>query len=474
MRVLPIVAVFLLLVSLVSAGELSDFYFHSGPRAGTLTSAAPLPLYDADPQHLWNRLFAAFYIRPRVIPANDGEPEFIRYEGGDVIEFLAWGKTEYWSSEDVFAKINPLLDEFLDQHGTALIGDPLKRALFQHDVWAVYDHLIGLNIRRLGDKPTRDRRTLLCDKLAHMVKQLALSADELNALPDTYTLAVKSGAWDSQHEFDASRNYLPSGLLENRDEWVEIDFHQPKVSSDISARFITLHARSLRGRSYYRIFYRFPEGRQQVLDYLKRLDENGIDWKQAANNGFVRMGNDVPQIPVGTEVVLLQFMMSLDNELRPTPTKVVESFQFRAYANLDGAIEPPTNTGVGVNVLDYRLKRHLLFDNYKHGGLEREPEAMPQYRVAIDGNSYKAPDWGFADKTVLFQQCVDCHMSRNLDRLGVASIPSIIHSGGFDAGAQMGVVHPVEPGNEHIRGERVAKYKSHEEGFRRLLEFLDE
>ncbi|MEX0724902.1 MAG: hypothetical protein WEB58_07205 [Planctomycetaceae bacterium] len=471
---LSFLASVLTMTSPLSAGDISTYYHHTGPLAGTLKDDSPLPLFDDDPSHLWNRLFAAFYIRPRVIPAGDGQPEVTRFEGGDVIEFLAWGKTEYWSSAEVFDKVNPLLDEFLTNDGAMLISDPLKRSLFQHDVWAVYDHLIDHNIRRTADKPTRARRNILCEKFARILRRLALPKSELASLPDTYTLAVASGAFVPTHDFDAGRDYLPFGLLDKPDEWVEVDFHQPRVSSDISERFITLHARSLRGRSYYRIFYRFPEGRRQVLDYLKQLDEKGIDWKQAANNGFVRMGKDAPAIPVGTEVVLLQLMMSLDDELKPVPTRVVESFQFRAYANIDGAIEPPTNTGVGINVLDYRMKRHLLFDGLKRGGLEREPEGMPQYRVAIDGNSYKAPDWGFADKTVLFQQCVDCHMSRNLDHLGVASIPSIIHSGGFDAGAQMGVVHPVEASQSHIRGERVAKYKSRHETFRRMLEFLGE
>ena len=155
-------------------------------------------------------------------------------------------------------------------------------------------------------------------------------------------------------------------------------------------------------------------------------------------------------------------------------TKIVESFQFRVFRNIDGGSEPPTNTGVGINVLDYRLKRHLLFDRQRVGGLEREPEGMPQYRVAVDGLKGTAPDWGFADKSVLFQQCVDCHMSRRNDRLGVASIPSIIHSGGFDAGAQMGVVHPLTSTESGLTGQRVAKYKSRHESFRRMLEHLGE
>jgi hypothetical protein len=63
-------------------------------------------------------------------------------------------------------------------------------------------------------------------------------------------------------------------------------------------------------------------------------------------------------------------------------------------------------------------------------------------------------------------------MGRKLERLGVASIPSIVHSGGFDAGAQMGVAHPLDPSEADAPALRVAKFKSRHESFRRLLEHL--
>jgi hypothetical protein len=471
----PMLVVFLVIGSrIVSGDDLNSFYHHDGPLKGTLKSDQPLPLYDANREHLWNRMFAAFYIRPRLMPQKDVQPPVTCYEGGDAIEFLAWGKTEYWSSAEAAHRVTPLLDEFLDQRGERLHSDTLKRAVFQHDLWAVYDHLIDQNIKRRGDLATRKRRDELCEKLAQCLRRLALSTDEIASLPDTYAAAVKSGEFVPNHDFDPHRHYLPHHLLDDPETWVEIDFHQPQVHEDISDRFVTLHAESLQGRSYYRIFYRFPKGRGQVVDYLKELETKGIDWRHAANNGFVATRKDAPAIPLGTEVVLLQLMMTMDDQLRPVPTKIVESFQFRVFRNLDGSPNPYTNTGAGVNILDYRMKRHRLFNHLKAGGLEREPEAMPQYRVAIDGIKATAPDWGFAGKEILFQQCVDCHMSPRLDRLGVASVPSIINSGGFDSGAQIGVAHPLEPHESDVTGKRVAKYKSRHESFRRLLEHLGE
>ncbi|MBC7819494.1 MAG: hypothetical protein IAG10_21640, partial [Planctomycetaceae bacterium] len=201
------------LASPIYGEDLHAFFHADGPLAGTLKNDRPLPLYDGNPQHLWNRMFSAFYIRPRPLPATDGQPATTRFEGGDVIEFLAWGKTEYWSAKDVFEKVNPLLDEFLQRSGETSLPDPLKRAVFQHDLWAVHDHLIDQNIKRTADRATRVRRDVLCGKLAKCMQRLALSAAEVAELPDTYALAIQSGAFASRHDFVAERNYLPPGLL---------------------------------------------------------------------------------------------------------------------------------------------------------------------------------------------------------------------------------------------------------------------
>ena len=69
---------------------LDSSYFLEGELAGSLKSERPLPLYNADPQSLANRLFAAFYIRTSEIPSKRGGTPLRRIEGGDGIDFLAW------------------------------------------------------------------------------------------------------------------------------------------------------------------------------------------------------------------------------------------------------------------------------------------------------------------------------------------------------------------------------------------------
>lgn len=73
----------------VAESEPNGWYYHDGPLAGSLKSDKPLPLFDGDADHLWNRLFAAFDIRKSHLAEKPGGRPLTRVEGGDVIEFLA-------------------------------------------------------------------------------------------------------------------------------------------------------------------------------------------------------------------------------------------------------------------------------------------------------------------------------------------------------------------------------------------------
>ena len=68
------------------------------------------------------------------------------------------------------------------------------------------------------------------------------------------------------------------------------------------------------------------------------------------------------------------------------------------------------------------------------------------------------------------ERCADCHMSPKADRTGAHSMPSIVHMGGFDAGAQPGIVHPLDPDEAGLRCQRAARWKTQHETNRRLLE----
>jgi hypothetical protein len=87
------------------------------------TSSARRPgLYDANPNHLWNRIHEQFHVRI----APDGS----RY-GFDTVDPLLWRETQYLVRGPSAGRAVRVLDEFLASNGERMIRDPLKRAVFR-------------------------------------------------------------------------------------------------------------------------------------------------------------------------------------------------------------------------------------------------------------------------------------------------------------------------------------------------------
>ncbi len=91
-------------------------------------------VYDRDAQHLWNRLYEALLIR--VGP--DG-----RTYGRDRFEPLLWLGSKHLLEGPSHDRAVKLLNEFREMRGEKLIEDPLKRAVFQRDLWLVFCWLQG-------------------------------------------------------------------------------------------------------------------------------------------------------------------------------------------------------------------------------------------------------------------------------------------------------------------------------------------
>jgi hypothetical protein len=464
--IVPWLAAVVLLTAGVTVAQDASLYHTSGDLAGSLKGTQALPIYDPDPGHPWNRLFTALYTRPSRLPSRSGGPMVARTEGGDVLEFLGWARTTYWSDASVSDRLRPLLEQFVAKRQEALITDPVKRVLFQNDLWAVHDFLVSQNMERFGSREDHARRTNLAALLARAVRALALPAAQFGRLPNNYQAAIDSRAFPGSHEFDPGREYLPPNLLTRPDEWIELDFFQPNLHEDIEGRFLMLHTRHFSGRSLFRVFYRWPGGRKPLDEYLKYVGEVGIDWKQAAQDGFIRLKPGLRQIPTGTEVGLVQYLVALDADLRPTPTPLVQSVRIRTFKNSDGSPDPETHSGRGMNVYEYALRRRLLFDGMKHGGLEREPNDLQQYRLVFQGA--RSPDWGpIGRQQTVRDQCVTCHTGQGQ---GVYSLVTLINQGGFDGGAMLGVAHTLDPGKPSPHVARALRWKTRHETYRRLVE----
>src|SRR5215208_4104368 len=87
-------------------------------------------VYDADAGHLWNRLYRRLYLRT----ARDGK-EY----GRDELDPLLWITTGHLLGGESQAQASACLAEFSETRGERLVADPLKRAMLQRDLWAVFD-----------------------------------------------------------------------------------------------------------------------------------------------------------------------------------------------------------------------------------------------------------------------------------------------------------------------------------------------
>lgn len=439
-----------------------EAYYREGPLAGSLKSDRPLPLYDKDPEHLWNRLFAAFYIRPGENPTS-GQPR--RIEGGDAyLEPLLWPETPYFSTPEFFARASRLLDEFPGGAGEKPGQDPLKRALFQHDLWAVFYRLQQQG--NFGGREAAVRREAFCKRLVRAIKAVALSQEEIATLPDNYAIALESGHFAGEHRFDPKADYLPRDLLVTDSDWVEITYptHVPPY-----------HTHDFGGRSYFRIFYNFPEGRRAVADYLKYVAEEGTDraHPDATRRAVLKPG--LRQIPAGTQVALVQAMMLLDKDLRPVPTRLVQDVRMRLYKGVEGQADLATTSGEGVNIYAYALKRALVLGGLRHGGLEREPNDLKVYRPLF----HFREDWGrpkgregLGFMTVA-THCIACHGHKPGGNQGVYSLHSL-HAAfslrGSEPNGPPGIAAPMSP-DAPSQAERARKLVLSRDEYKRLRDW---
>src|SRR6516164_10907856 len=117
---------------LLAGLALACFLTSSGPPEPPAKTASERSLYHADPEHLWNRLHEALFVR--VGP--DG-----RTYGRDRLEPLLWLGSKHLLEEKSHQRAVALLEEFLKDNGEKLVEDPLKRAVLQRDLWLVFNWL---------------------------------------------------------------------------------------------------------------------------------------------------------------------------------------------------------------------------------------------------------------------------------------------------------------------------------------------
>ena len=286
-------------------------------------AAPPAAIYPADPEHLWNPLHDAMLVRDGVEPG-----ERI---GVDSVDPILWANTKHLLSGESHRRAIATLDEFLAARGHKLIDDPLKRAILQRDLWAVFDWSCGDGRR---ERTFTAERAALQARLAKAIGRLALTREQIAALPDTYAAAVASGRFAAApDEDDPHAPFLPPDLLDPAGPWLNLF----RPGEGIAA---SLHVRSFGGRSTFEALLRHPAGREAGIKYLQRLSEfpepyvSVRDDSDRAGRHQLVLNPALPQLPRGTQVALLRRAMLIDTAGELAPTKLLETVQLRVYLDV--------------------------------------------------------------------------------------------------------------------------------------------
>jgi hypothetical protein len=362
-----------------------------------LSSATEHPLsapgiFDSDPNHIWNRTYGCLLIRQ----AADGTAY-----GVDALDPPLWPETNHLLTGDSHRRALACLDEFLRSHAERDVQDPLKRAIFQRDLWAVFDWAAA------GDDLPRERRELE-SRLAQAIRRVALAPEQIGALPDTYAAAVAAQqfatAYDPQH---AHQPFLPPELFHSNGPWVCLSAHLEEPTAIVHFYFS--------GRSRFLVFMRLPEGRDATLAYVHKLRSSSLPplTSDAQGHKNLLLNLALPQFPAGTQVALVRQAIVLDAEGKLLPTALTESVQLRVYH----AVTPGTPYQNYINgpssrdqdFFEFRMSRPALFAG-RNGGLVAVHPGEKEYATfqthGTDEFDSRHPLEGQSE---ILMRCVGCH-----------------------------------------------------------------
>ncbi len=375
-----------LCATLAAVAALAGFTLYPSPTQGPT-------IFDPDPNHIWNRTYSCLFIRQ-----DRSGAQF----GADAPDPLLWAETHHLLTGDSHRKALACLDEFLAAHAERTIREPLKRAVFQHDLWAIFD---WADMEGADDFPAE--RKQLESRLAEVIQRLALTPDEVRALPDTYAAAVAAqrfpAAYDPQH---TDRAFLPPDLFQTGGPWVPLSGYLDEPTAIVH----------FTGRSRFLAFIRLPAGRAATLDYMRELRRSGL--QPHVKKGNIELLNlALLQIPVGTQVALVRQEILLDTDGNLVPTSLTETVQFRAYHAITlGRGSEYTNYINGPSSHDqdffeFRLSRPELFAAHGGGLVPIQPQDTEYATFATHGmDEFEGQPQGFAvGPGRILLRCTGCH-----------------------------------------------------------------
>jgi hypothetical protein len=250
-----------------------------------------------------------------------------------------------------------------------------------------------------------------------------LTPEQIKSLPDNYAAAVESRAFaEKQDPEHRERPFLPPDLLQQDGPWVE-------VQTDNASRVtVSRHVHDFGARSAFRVFLRFPAGRQATVAYFVQLRDFPRPWLLTREPGQKQdtlvLNPELPQFPVGTQAALVRQMLLIDREGQIAITHVTESVQLRVFRMIPKPMperEPRRDTSHDQDFYELTRSRALLFAD-RNGGLRPlgrdEKDFATQLLVHTFDEFEMPPDNAPFERRMgqPMQSCLGCH-----DRPGIYS-----------------------------------------------------
>jgi hypothetical protein len=350
-------------------------------------------LFHPDPQHISNRLYRQVHVRSTA----DGK-EY----GFEDLDPLLWRETKYLLSDSESNKTTlDLLDEFSRSGAEMQIRDPVKRAILQRDLWAVFDWAGSSD---------------LAEKLGNVIWRLALAPAEINSLPDTYALAIRGKEFPA--EYDAAqpnRAFLPPDLFDANGPWVCVGASHGEFAAPG-------HEYAFSGRSVFLVFMRLPGGRQVTLLYLKQLAEMLTPLyvkEDFQGQAFPVWNPDVPQFPAGTEFALVRKMILPDQHHNLVLTPVTESVQIRHYRDIPpGTMRYESESRRSQSASEVKLDRARLFKGGHSGllGVTPEDREFPVF-MTHDNDPFEDDRLAAGLPVASLTTCTGCHLGPGIQSM---------------------------------------------------------
>jgi hypothetical protein len=362
------------------------------PRVG-LGATTPELIYSADPNDNWNKIFYFLFSRRLTVRLSsdfaEGSP-FVQDSADRNVSTRVFERNE---SGD--RAIDPMYPTFSVGFGSMLVlsdspypiftqalRDALKentirsggaRALMQSDLWGAYEELffpfLPDDERKLGER----RKTTL-DLIGRLIRKIALTTAEINALPDNYSSAVRRHSFPDVFAKDSG--------------WIEVAWFLPRTHDDAAGY-----------RRVSRVFLKPARVPQNVRRFLEA---------QASN----------PEDPAALEgAALVTQLLLIDSHGDLRPTRLTSEAQVRLFAagTRSGALKGTMRV--------CEISRKLFLQDPVSGGLAAEGDETPAY--LSNGGSYGFAEGHFmAGKPLIGEpiqvklrtRCTACH-GENLARL---------------------------------------------------------